>query len=105
MKEYHHPALKSIHLTSVMNALSDPCRMNIMQQLLENTELACTAIKLNVGKSTASHHFEILRSAGLIRTRIDGVKSLNSVRIDEINQYFPGIINLIQSIEDEKNHS
>ncbi|MGJ8657105.1 MAG: ArsR/SmtB family transcription factor [Akkermansiaceae bacterium] len=97
MKTYQHPEIKNVPLTAVMHALSDPCRIDIMRQLLENTELACAAIQLSVSKSTASHHFEVLRSSGLIRTRIEGVKCLNSIRIDEINQYFPGILGLIQS--------
>jgi len=96
MKKYQHPELSNVPLTAVMHALSDPCRINIMLQLLSNSEMACAAFELSVSKSTASHHFEVLRSSGLIRTRTEGVKCLNSARIEEINQYFPGVIGLIK---------
>ena len=36
MKTYSHPAMKDLELHVVMQALSDPCRMSIVRQLLQS---------------------------------------------------------------------
>ena len=55
---------------AVMQALSDPCRVAIVQELLQarGRALACNEVRLEVSKATRSHHFEVLRAAGLIFT-------------------------------------
>jgi len=48
-----------------------------------------------MAKSTLSHHFRVLRDAGLIRTTKQGVENLNRVRWDEVNARFPGLLKAI----------
>ncbi len=43
----------------------------------------------DMAKSTLSHHFRILREAGLIRTAKRGVENRNSLRLDDVNERFP----------------
>ncbi|WP_206781197.1 ArsR/SmtB family transcription factor, partial [Escherichia coli] len=42
--------------------------------------------------STISHHHRILRESGLIRSEKRGVAVVNSVRRDEIEARFPGLL-------------
>ncbi|MBK1882816.1 helix-turn-helix transcriptional regulator [Luteolibacter pohnpeiensis] len=96
MKVYHHPSLAEIPLPAVMQALSDPCRIAIVKELLtENRPLACNEVPLQISKATRSHHFEVLREAGLIHTRVEGTKCMTSLRAEEIENRFPGLLQLI----------
>jgi len=45
-----------------------------------------------VGKSTASHHFKVLREAGLIRQRLDGRERLTELRLEDLEKRFPGLL-------------
>jgi DNA-binding transcriptional ArsR family regulator len=42
-----------------------------------------------------SHHFKVLREAGLTYTRTDGTKRLMSMRHDELEARFPGLLNSV----------
>jgi|ERR1700730_4359833 DNA-binding transcriptional ArsR family regulator len=97
MKTYSHPPLRNISLDQVMQALSDPCRIAIVRTLLQadGQALACNEIPLVVSKATRSHHFDVLRSAGLTRTRVEGTKCLTSLRTAELEKRFPGLLNLV----------
>ena len=97
MKAYTHPTLESVPLATVMQALSDPCRIAIVRTLLGKAgcELACKEIPLDVSKATRSHHFDVLRDAGVIFTRCEGTKCMTSLRKKELNKCFPGLLKLI----------
>jgi len=95
MRELHHPAAESIRLENVLHALSDPARMQIVLCLVDQGEVTCGRCTANAPKSTVSHHLRVLREAGVIRMRPEGVAMLNSVRLEELEVRFPG---LLQSI-------
>lgn len=95
MKPYTHPDASEVTLPAVMQALSDPCRIGIIRALLESDELACNEVPLKVAKATRSHHFSVLREAGLIMTRTEGTRCMTSVRKKEIDQRFPGLLDLV----------
>lgn len=97
MKTYAHPDLENVSLAQVMQALSDPCRIGIMQSLIAEEELACNALPVKVAKATLSHHMAVLRDAGLILTRVEGTKCLNSVRMEAFEDYFPGLLDLLKA--------
>jgi len=101
MKQYEHPSLDGVALPEVMQALSDPCRLGIVRRLLEREgrELACNEFGMDVAKATRSHHFEVLRGAGLIQSRMEGTKCMTSLRRPELERKFPGLIELILSAE------
>ena len=98
-KAYRHPELSDVSLETAMQALSDPGRLAIVRALLAEPEreLACHEIECSLSKATVSHHFETLREAGLIRTRVEGRKCLSSVRRDEFEGRFPGLLALVES--------
>ena len=97
MKPYTHPDLRDVTLPMVMQALSDPCRIEILRTLMGAGELACGDIPLTVSKATVSHHFAVLREAGLILTRTEGTRCMSSIRTDEVAARFPGLLDLLVS--------
>jgi DNA-binding transcriptional ArsR family regulator len=96
-KTYAHPVLEEVTLASAMQALADPCRVAIVRALMsdEDREFACNEIELEISKATVSHHFETLREAGVIMTRVEGRKCLSSVRRKEFAKRFPGLLELV----------
>jgi DNA-binding transcriptional ArsR family regulator len=103
MTRFVHPAAEDITLAGVLGALSDPMRLTILRKLLESGDrsLSCSAAApcAEMPKSTLSHHFRALRDAGLIRTTKHGVENLNSVRLDDVNGRFPGLLKAIMKFQ------
>ena len=90
--EPQHPDLADVDLPSLLHALSDPVRLEIVRTLAELNECACGAIELPVSKATASHHFKVLRQAGVIAQHDIGTRRLSSLRREELEQRFPGLL-------------
>lgn len=100
MKAYSHPAPGKVSLEAVLEALADPCRLAIVRHLLKSRRpIACNEVRIKISKATRSHHFEVLRAAGLIHTEKTGAKCLTSLRKAEVNKRFPGLLPLIAHIE------
>jgi DNA-binding transcriptional ArsR family regulator len=99
VKQYVHPAMRDVSLHMIMQALSDPCRIAIVRELLQAKKraLACNEVRLSVSKATRSHHFEVLRAAGIIFTEMEGTKCMTSLRRSELNGRFPGLLKLLSS--------
>jgi DNA-binding transcriptional ArsR family regulator len=91
----HHPALDEIELPAVLHALSDPVRLRIVTGLAREDGRSCGSFELPVTKSTCTHHFRVLREAGLIRQRQAGTARLNTLRRDDIDARFPGLLDSI----------
>ncbi len=66
-----------IELATLLNALSHPARIMIMETLAKRGECICGEIVevVPLAQSTVSQHLKQLREAGLIRGEIDGPKS------------------------------
>jgi DNA-binding transcriptional ArsR family regulator len=83
-------------LTTVLLALGDPVRLAIVRELDADGPRACGSFDhLGVGRPTLSHHFKVLREAELIETRADGQRRLNTLRRDEIDARFPGLLDSV----------
>jgi DNA-binding transcriptional ArsR family regulator len=88
-----HPALDELKLESILYALADPVRLEIVRRLAGDCPLKCSAAApQHLPKSTMSHHFQILREAGLVTSERRGTEVVNSLRRDEIEQRFPGVL-------------
>ena len=90
-----HPDTDEIELAAVMAALSDPVRVRIVRALAEQDEAVCGTLALDVSKATRSHHLRVLREAGLTRTRVDGTRRHVSLRRDDLDERFPGLLDAI----------
>jgi len=92
----HHPATDDLELTTVLHALSDPQRLSIVRSLAEAGEpRRCGGFGLSVTKSTLTHHFRVLREAGVIAQEEDGTARLNSLRRDALDARFPGLLDAV----------
>jgi DNA-binding transcriptional ArsR family regulator len=103
MSNFIHPSKEDINLAGVLNALGDPLRLRIFRSLIENNGcMSCSEASPcpSVPKSTLSHHFRVLRESGLIRTTKQGVEHRNIVRLDEVNERFPGLLKAIMKQSD-----
>ena len=83
-----------IQLAAVLHALSDPVRLRIVATLAaaEDEERPCGSFDLPVTKSTCTHHFRVLREAGVIHQRQEGTARLNKLRRDDLEARFPGLL-------------
>ena len=92
MKPLYHPKRENMELTAVLQALSDPIRLYLVDVLTATGEQRCGDIEVPVVKSTRSHHFRILREAGIIQVRTQGTQRFSSVRAADLDARFPGLL-------------
>jgi DNA-binding transcriptional ArsR family regulator len=95
MRAISHPVTEQLSLPGVLHALSDPIRLEIVRALRVEAELFCGELDVPVSKSTLSHHLKVLRDAGLTRTRADGVHRFVSLRRDDLEARFPGLLTCV----------
>jgi DNA-binding transcriptional ArsR family regulator len=95
--ELHHPDPSDLDLPSLLHALSDPMRLEIVRSLACSSggELSCSAIPLPVSKGTASHHFKVLRLAGVIVQRDEGTRRISRLRHEDLEARFPGLLDSV----------
>ncbi|GAA1933699.1 ArsR/SmtB family transcription factor [Kitasatospora viridis] len=94
MRETFHADLPDVTLAGVMQGLSDPLRLRIVDLLARQGETECSQIyqALGITKSNASHHFRVLRECGLIRRTQQGQQQSARLRADEFEERFPGLL-------------
>jgi DNA-binding transcriptional ArsR family regulator len=92
LRTLHHPRTEELNLPDVLHALSDPVRLQIVRTLANREEQACSAVEASVSKSTLSHHFKVLGEAGITPTRAHGTQRLVSLRQDDLEARFPGLL-------------
>lgn len=96
--EEGHPSVTEMNLPDVLTALNDPLRRQVVNTLIaepDGTERTCASFDLGVSKSTLTHHFRVLRESGLVRQVDRGNSRKVSLRRDELNQRFPGLLDLL----------
>jgi DNA-binding transcriptional ArsR family regulator len=95
-RDLPHPVSGDIRLEAVLHALSDPMRLRIVRELAGGSdELTCSAFDLPVTKSTSTHHFRVLREAGVIRQCYRGTAKMNGLRRDDLDDLFPGLLDAL----------
>ncbi|MDB5295581.1 MAG: bacterial regulatory, arsR family protein [Phycisphaerales bacterium] len=97
MSKARHPESVDLDLPRILHALSDPGRLEMLSTLADGVERTCGELGSDQPKSSASHHFRILRDAGLIRTRVKGTNHYNSLRTEEVEARFPGLLDAVLS--------
>jgi DNA-binding transcriptional ArsR family regulator len=89
------PAIEAVGLAGVLHALSDPARLEIVRALESDGERQCGTFDLGLTKATRSHHFKVLREAGLTYTRVEGTARFVTLRREEIDRKFPGLLDAV----------
>jgi DNA-binding transcriptional ArsR family regulator len=98
-----HPACEDLSLPAILYALGDPLRLRIVARLAMGNEsdekLVCQDFLVGevVAKSTLSFHLKVLREAGLIRMVPQGRRVLVSLRREDLETRFPGLLEAILS--------
>ena|ERR1700759_3072642 len=88
----------SPELHEVLAALGDPVRLHILRQLADRGEVPCGGFGLDLAKSTLSHHFKVLREAGLVGARSEGTSLMNYLERDAIENRFPGLLTSVLGV-------
>jgi DNA-binding transcriptional ArsR family regulator len=90
------PSTEDLSLEAVLHALSDPIRLGIVASLSEcGDERRCGSFDVPVTKSTLTHHFRVLREAGVICQRQEGTARLSRLRRHDLDHRFPGVLGAI----------
>jgi len=97
MRAYTHPNPEDFTLERFLYALSDPVRLEIVRCLARVSEASCGELDGGRPKSSMSHHFRVLREAGLVHTRNVGTTHMNSLRIDALQSRYPGLLENVLS--------
>ena len=98
--ELPHPERAEIRIEAVLQALADPVRLHYVRELDRiGTGVACGSIELPVTKSTRTHHLRTLREAGVIRVRKEGTARIATMRRDDLDARYPGLLTAILSAE------
>lgn len=95
MRPFKHPEPGDFVLERVLYALSDPVRLEIVQHLAQVDQASCGELDGGRPKSSMSHHFRVLRDAGLVCTYRAGTTHMNSLRLTEMESRFPGLLKAI----------
>ncbi|MCV7230383.1 ArsR/SmtB family transcription factor [Mycolicibacterium komossense] len=83
----------------VLAALHDPVRLEMVRRLKNNgAPLKCSALYDGINKSTATHHFKILREAGLTERIIADGLTFQRLRALEVDAAMPGLLDSIVGV-------
>ncbi|MCW3019737.1 MAG: transcriptional regulator [Solirubrobacterales bacterium] len=97
----YHPPRKDLELSAVLHALSDPQRLRIVCELSRDPEpRPCGSFLLDVSKSTKTHHFRVLREAGVVAQQLIGTSKLTTLRRDDLDARFPGLLDAVLASAD-----
>jgi DNA-binding transcriptional ArsR family regulator len=101
--ELEYPQRDDIQLVDVLQALADPVRLRIVRILDEGEgAIACHEMGLPVSKSTGSHHLKVLREAGVVRAQVDGTRRYYTLRLDDLEARFPGLLDSVLRAEESE---
>jgi DNA-binding transcriptional ArsR family regulator len=102
MRSLQHPLQEQLTLPALLHALSDPIRLRIVRELGDGTERPAGQLDVPVSKSTLSHHLKVLRDAGVTLTRAEGVQRFVSLRREDVDARFPGLLSSVLGHEAER---
>lgn len=94
MRTPTHPTREQITLPGVLEALSDPTRLAMALMLAErrNAETVCGDFLSFGSKTNLSYHLAKMREAGVTRVRVEGTRRYISIRWEDLDARFPGLI-------------
>ncbi|WP_137802249.1 metalloregulator ArsR/SmtB family transcription factor [Kocuria sp. 2SI] len=87
-----HPDLATVKLPEVLHALADPIRLGLVRLLSDGEERAWGQLDAPIAPSTLSYHLKVLRSAGITRTRMEGTRCFVHLRVGDLKDRFPGLL-------------
>ncbi|MFI5779910.1 ArsR/SmtB family transcription factor [Nocardia sp. NPDC051570] len=100
MPNSDEPAPDEMDLGAIFAALADPHRRRVVLTLVaepDGAERHCSSFGLPVSKATLTHHFRVLRRAGLIRQVDRGNSNMAQLRRADLEGRFPALIELLHN--------
>ena len=96
-EKIHHPATESLDLATIMRALGDPVRLDIVRLLADGRPRMCSEISGEMGQpnSTCSYHLRLMREAGITRARAQGTLRLITLRDEDLEARVPGLLEVL----------
>ncbi|MCF4139458.1 ArsR family transcriptional regulator [Streptomyces sp. Tue 6430] len=95
--ELPHPAVEDLRIGPILTALADDNRRRVVVELAErpDEERLCASFDLPVGKSSRTHHWRVLREAGLVHQRDAGNRLYMRLRKEDLDRRFPGLLEAV----------
>ncbi|MFF9058889.1 ArsR/SmtB family transcription factor [Streptomyces sp. NPDC101213] len=95
--ELPHPAVEDLRIGPILTALADDNRRRVVVELAErpDEERLCASFDLPVGKSSRTHHWRVLREAGLVHQRDAGNGLYLRLRKEDLDRRFPGLLEAV----------
>lgn len=93
-----HPSVDEFDLSKILHALSDTNRRKVILKLAaqpDGTEQFCSEFGTPWAPSTRTHHFKVLRNAGLVWQRDVGNGRMTRLRRADLEEAFPGLLDQI----------
>ncbi|MGV9452468.1 ArsR/SmtB family transcription factor [Streptomyces sp. NPDC003635] len=92
-----HTDPEDVTVQVALSAVADPVRMQLIRELAGSADWtrSCGSFDVPVGKAALSHHFSVLRGAGLVEQRDEGPRRVNRLRRGEFEARFPGLLDLV----------
>ncbi|NKY46139.1 ArsR/SmtB family transcription factor [Nocardia cerradoensis] len=94
----NHPSRDRIRVEQVLAALGHPTRLGAVRVLDGGGEFNCTSVLNTLGihaKSTMTHHWRVLREAGVIRQTPSGREYLVELRRADLDTRYPGLLDAV----------
>lgn len=91
------PGREQLDLARVLKTAADPARLVVLARLADGEYHPCnlTDYRLDMHKSTLSHHFKALREAGFTHTRVTGREHAVRLRRADLDARWPGLLDAI----------
>ena len=96
--------IDSKQFIGVMESLSDPIRINILELMMSGEICVCDIVKVTgLSQSKISYHIKILKDSGLISDRQEGRWVYYKLDLEVLSDIKNWMGNLIQSSFNERN--
>ncbi|MEU8761466.1 helix-turn-helix domain-containing protein [Streptomyces sp. NPDC048659] len=95
MRTLPQPQPEDFDLATVMHALGDPVRLELVRRLAVEGETTCSPEGLPVPRSTLSNHWRLLREAGVVSVRLNGKTRLVTLRRDALDLRYPLLLTAV----------
>lgn len=89
------PGRDDIDIVKVLHALADPIRLQLLHDISgEDGPKSCSLEEygIEISAPTLSHHWRVLREAGLTTTFVNGRTRWVEIRRDDLEARFPGLL-------------
>ena len=94
-RKYEHPAIEELEFVRVLAAVSDPIRLEMVKRMADGQEHDSLRLADDLPRSTLTYHTRQLREARVTWTRGKGRTCLISLRSQDLNERFPGLLDAV----------